>query len=90
MATTTKTLKASIDAVLIITLLVFSSFGGNFFQRFQYSDLLDEHNDLHRSTLEAEKDLVMVANLLRTCRDGANYWAATDPAPDAEDEGEPN
>ncbi|MGH8602536.1 MAG: hypothetical protein ACREXR_07095, partial [Gammaproteobacteria bacterium] len=66
------TIGISLDALVVIVILFLLSFGGNFYQRLQYADLLEGHKDLNLSRQLVESHLTQAQRLLAEC----NKWAA--------------
>ena len=58
-----------IDAVAVITILFILSFSFNFFQRYQYSDLLEEHSSLQFKHMGTEFSLSTKELLLKKCEE---------------------
>ncbi|MGH8607854.1 MAG: hypothetical protein ACREX9_10685, partial [Gammaproteobacteria bacterium] len=66
------TISISLDALVAIVILFLLSFGGNFYQRFQYAGLLEDHKDLNLNMQLVESHLAQAQRLLTDC----NKWAA--------------
>lgn len=58
-----------IDALSVIIILFLLSFGFNFYQRHQYSDLLAEYSGLQMKSLGTELSLSMKEALLKKCEE---------------------
>lgn len=65
-------IRISVDALVAIALLFLLSIGGNYYQRFQYADLLEGHKDLSLTRELMESHLAQAERLLADC----NNWAA--------------
>lgn len=58
------------DAWIVIILLFAVSFGFNFYQRYEYSDLLNDHVQLQASTLRMEYAISFMEVSLDHCKNG--------------------
>lgn len=62
-----KKLSLHLDAFLVIILVFVLSFGMNFYQRYQYSDLLHEHLELQANALRLEYSVSFMKASLDKC-----------------------
>lgn len=58
-----------IDALIVIILLFLLSFGFNFYQRYQYSDLLADYFRIQSENTSNEFSLAMKDALLKKCKE---------------------
>lgn len=61
-----------IDALIVIVLIIVASFGFNLYQRYQYSDLLQEHVDTQWQAQDMEVNWNYAKGLLENCRKSCN------------------
>jgi hypothetical protein len=54
-----------IDALVVIIIIFTTSFGFNFYQRYQYSDLLREHIALQQQSLVMEFNLASMESRIK-------------------------
>ncbi len=55
------------DALITVLILFIASFSFNFYQRYQYSDLLHEHIAIQKNRLTMELSLAMLESSLDKC-----------------------
>ncbi|HKK16582.1 MAG TPA: hypothetical protein VJ981_07730 [Gammaproteobacteria bacterium] len=60
----------NLDACIAIFLVFVISFGMNFYQRYQYSDLLHEHIELQTTALRMEYAVSFMKASLDNCENG--------------------
>lgn len=63
-----KKISLHIDAWIVIILLFIISFGFNFYQRYEYSDLLNDHIQLQASALRMEYAISFMKISLDKCK----------------------
>jgi hypothetical protein len=63
-----KKVELHVDAIAVIVLVFVASFGFNLYQRYQYSDLMEEHVELQWRAQDTEINWKYVKGLLEICR----------------------
>lgn len=74
-----------LDAVILIVVAFVLSLGFNFYQHYQYQDLLREHADLQMSTLGNDFNVTFMKASLKKCREKLTAMrgvSAADKKPD--------
>ncbi len=65
-----------LDALICITLLLALSLGFNFYQRYQYFDLLKAHNDVQINLMTTEMGHATGQALLKKCKSETGWELA--------------
>ena len=71
-----KKLALHTDALVVIVIIFITSLGFNIYQRYQYSDLLEEHIGLQFQVLTLELGTTMKDARLKKCEDDAELQLA--------------